>query len=221
MSEVVLNAVKREITGKKVQQLRREGKLPAVLYGHIAKSIPITLDAKEASAILSNLSSSSLVTIDVEGEKHSALVRDKDRDFIKGNLLHVDFHVVSLTEKIKANVSIEQIGVSPAVNDFSGVVVTEQFSVEVESLPGDLPEKIVIDLSTLKQIGDSIYVRDLDVPPNVEILQDPDDVVVLISSVVMEIEEEVEEEVEGESEVDLSGEPEVITKVRKEEEEED
>jgi large subunit ribosomal protein L25 len=212
MSEVTLNAVKREIIGKKVSGLRRQGKLPAVLYGHTIKATPITLDAKEAATVLSSLSSSSLVTIDLEGNKHSALVRDKDRNFIKGHLLHVDFQVVSLTEKIKADVSIEQIGLSPAVKDYSGVVVTELFAVEVESLPGDLPEKIVIDLSTLKHIGDSIFVRDLDVPANVVILQDPDEVVVLIAS------GQIEPELAGEpgTEVDLGKEPEVIVKVRKE-----
>ncbi len=213
MSEVTLNAVRREIIGKKVNSMRREGKLPAVLYGHTIKATPITLDAKEATTVLASLSSSSLVTIDLEGEKHSAIVRDKDRNFIKGHLLHVDFQVVSLTEKIRANVSIEQIGISPAVKDYSGVVVTELFSVEVESLPGDLPEKIVIDLSTLKLIGDSIFVRDLDVPAKVEIQQDPDEVVVLIASGQIEPESMVEPGLEA----DLGKEPEVIAKVRKEE----
>lgn len=216
MSEVILNAVKREITGKKVSHLRNEGKLPAVLYGHTIKATPITLDAKEASAVLSSLSSSSLVTIDLEGVKHAALVRDKDRNFIKGHLLHVDFQAVSLTEKIRANVSIEQIGVSPAVKDYSGVVVTELFSVEVESFPGDLPEKIVIDLSTLTHIGDAIYVKDLDIPAKVEILQDMAEVVVLIASGQTEVDLGLEPGVE----VDLGKEPEVIAKVRKEEIEE-
>ena len=207
--------IRRQVTGKKVHQLRREGKLPAVLYGHNIQSTPITLDAKEAATVLAALSSSSLVTIDLEGEKHSALVRDKDRNFIKGYLLHVDFQVVSLTEKIKANVSIEQTGISPAVKDYSGVVVTELFTVEVESLPSDLPEKIVIDLSNLKRIGDSIYVKDLEIPANVQVLQDPDEVVVLIAPGA------AEEITETEAVVDLGKEPEIIAKVRKEEADEE
>jgi large subunit ribosomal protein L25 len=216
MSEVLLPAVRRELTGKKVSQLRREGKLPAILYGHSINPTPITLDAKEATSILANLSSSSLVTIDLEGEKHSALVRDKARNFIRGNLLHVDFQVVSLNEKVKANVTIEQIGVSPAIKEYSGVVVTELFAVEVESLPADLPEKFVIDLSSLKEIGDAIYVKDLIIPENVQVLHNQEDLVVQVSAGAIEPEPEIGEEEEAELQ-----EPEVIARERSEEEAEE
>ena len=116
--------------------------------------------------------------------------------------------------KLRASVAIHLEGVSPAVKDFSGVVVNNLSEVEVESLPQYLPERIVVNIGQLKEIGDTIYVRDLVVPSEVTILQDMDEVVVNVSVTRAEIEEEevAEEEI---------SEPEVIERGKKEEEEEE
>ncbi|WP_299028783.1 50S ribosomal protein L25 [uncultured Thermanaerothrix sp.] len=213
MEKVVLKATRRNVTGKKVGALRRAGQLPAILYGHHFAPTPIALDLHEATKVLAGLKPSSLVTIELDGAQHAALIREKQRDFIKGTLLHVDFQVVSMTEKIRAEISLEFVGEAPAVRDFNGVLITNLEEVEVSSLPQDLPEKIVVDISGLAHIGDAIYVRDLTFPPNVECLEDPNEVVAVITG-------GAEEEVTEGEEVSLA-EPEVIERGKKAEEPEE
>lgn len=214
MEKVVIKATKRAVTGKHVATLRREGKLPGVLYGHNVSSVPITMDLKEASMILGKLSGSSIVTIDLDGQEHAALVREKQRDYIRSVLIHVDFQAVSLTEKLRTGVGIELVGVSPAVKDFNAMIVSGIEEVEVECLPQDLPEKFEVDISNLKEIGDSIYLRDIPVPQNVEFLTDPNELIAVAQFIKEEVvEEAVVEEVEA-----AGTEPEVIEKGKKEEE---
>ena len=211
MEKVVIEASKREVIGKQVRALRREGKLPGVIYGHNFTSQAISMDLREASRSLSSVSSSAIVTIMLDGTEHSVLVREKQRDFIRGTLKHVDFQVVSLTEKLRTKVGINLVGVSPAVKDYNGIVVTNLDELEVESLPQYLPEQIVIDISKLVHIGDGILVSDVVLDPNVQILDHPDEMIVVIQQ--SKTEEEVVESVEG------AEEPEVIEKGKKEEEE--
>lgn len=212
MAETVLEAKRRDVIGKQVRALRRQGRLPAILYGRNFAPVAITLDMREASRILPAITSSHLVKIALDGEKHTALVREKQRHPVQGTLRHVDFMVVSMTEKLRAEVMLELEGEAPAVKEFDGVVVTGVEVVSVESLPGDLPERIMVDLSGLANIGDSLHVRDLKVASGVEILTDPDEIIVVITAPAAE--ELPEPGLEG------APEPEVIERGRKEEEEE-
>ena len=207
MEEKVLNAEVRTVIGKQVKALRRQGGLPAVMYGHHFEPVSITLDAREASRLLAGITSSQLLTIKVGGEQHSVLVREKQRNPVRGNLIHVDFLAVSMTEKLRAMVIIATEGDAPAVRDFDGLVVSGVEQVEVQCLPKDLPERIIVDLSTLKAIGDAIYVRDLQLSSAVEILTDPNEMIVLVTAQTMEAEE-------GEY---VAAEPEIIEKGKKEE----
>lgn len=213
MEEIVLKADRRTVLGKQVKAIRREGKLPAVIYGHHIQPISIVLDLRDTSHSLMGLAPSTLVTVDVEGVKHRTLVREKQRNKITGTLLHVDFLAVSMTERLRAQVYIEIIGVAPAFKDFNGILVTGLDEIEVECLPRDLPERITADISNLLKIGDGIYVRDLAIPDGVKILEEPDAMVALITAQAAAEEEEVPvvEEVIGE-------EPEVIEHGKKEEE---
>ncbi len=213
MEKVVLHATKRKVTGKQVNALRRSGQLPGVIYGHNVDSTAISMDLHDATQLLNTLTGSSLVTIELEGKEHAALVREKQRDYIKGTLKHVDFQVVSLTEKIRTDVGIELVGSSPAVKDFNGVVVTSLDHLEVECLPQYLPERILVDIGKLAKIGDGIFVRDIQVPDQVEILDDPDEMLVIVTAQIAE--EEVVAPVEA-----VTEEPELIEKGKKEEEEE-
>ena len=217
MEKVILKATKRSVTGKHVENLRREGKLPAVLYGHNFDPQPITLDLREVTNTLNKLSSSSLVTIDLNGVEHSVLVREKQRDYIKNVLIHVDFQKVSLTEKLRTEVNIDLVGESSTVKDLNALVVSGIDSVEVECFPQDLPEKITVDISNLLKIGDAIYLKDIPVLPNVTFLSDPEELVAVIQVVKEEV-VEVIAPVEGEI---VEEEPEVIEKGKKEEEEEE
>lgn len=210
MEKAVINATRRTVTGKKVGALRRDGKLPAVIYGHKIETTPVTLDKRDATRVLHRLTASSLVTINFEGKEHAALVREKQRDYILGDLLHVDFQVVSLTEKIRATVSVELVGIAPAVKEYNGIVLTGLEALEVESLPQNLPERFVVDISKLTKIGDSIHVRDIQAGDKVEVLTDPDEMIVNITGGAKE--EEITEEEAG------AEEPEVIERGKKEEE---
>ncbi len=213
MEETLLKAVHRNVIGKQVKALRREGMLPAVLYGKHIDPIPLSLDAREADRVLSNISLSTLVTIDLEGNRYPALIRERQRNVIAGNIIHVDFLAITMSEKLRANVAIEFEGEAPATLDLGGYLVTGVSELAVECLPSDLPERVLVDVSGLKEIGDTIYVRDIVVPDNVEILDEPDTMVVLIASRAVPVEEEEEEELEEELE-----EPKVIERGRREEE---
>ena len=177
MEKVVLQAEKRDVVGKQIKALRRSGKLPAVIYGRHTEPINVSLDAHNASLVLGRLTSSSLVTIQVDGTEYPTLVREKQRDYIKNRLLHVDFLAVSLNETIRATVIVNFVGVSMAVKDYNAVFVVNLPSLEVECLPTDLPEKVDVDISILARPGDGIRVRDVHVSDKVRILDDPDTMV--------------------------------------------
>ena len=215
MEKVVIEATKRTVIGKQVNTLRRESKLPGIIYGSKIDPIAITMDLKQATRVLNNTTSSSVITINVEGTEYAALVREKQRDVLRNLFIHADFQAVSQTEKIRAAVNIEMVGHAPAVKDYNGVVVEGVNAINVESLPKDLPERFTVDLSVLKEIGDSISVKDIAIPDGVEVLDSPDEMIILITSPAAE---EVEEEVVGE---EGEEEPEVIEKGKKEEGEEE
>jgi large subunit ribosomal protein L25 len=209
MEKIVLKATRRTDV-KSARTLRTEGVLPAVMYGHHFASTAIALNAHEVAMKLARLSSSAIINIDLEGETHAALVRERQKDFIRNVYIHIDFQVVSLTEKIRTTVGIHLDGLAPAVKDYSGVVVTNIDKIEVEALPMNLPERIMVDVSTLTHIGDAIHVRDLVVGEGVTVLEDEGEIVVVISATKEEVEPVVAEAVE----------PEVIERGKKEEEEE-
>ena len=215
MEKVVLKAVKRDVSGKQVKALRREGKLPAVIYGRHTEPVNIVLEAHAASLALAKASSSTLVTVDVDGKEYPVLVREKQRDFIKNRLLHVDFLAVSLTEKLRATVSLNFVGVSPAVKDFNAVFVHNLEQFHVECLPADLPEHIDIDISMLKRVGDAIRVGDIALSDKISVLENPDTVVCVASA------PKVEEVAAPEAAVPTAAEPELAVERGKKEEEEE
>jgi large subunit ribosomal protein L25 len=201
MEKMLIHATKRTVIGKQVGALRRAGKLPGVIYGHKVDPIVILMELKESTRVLNVATPSSVITIDVEGTEYAALIREKQRDYLRNLFIHVDFQAVSQTEKIRAKVDIVLTGVAPAVKDFSGVVFEGVSSIEVEALPKDLPERFIVDISNLKEIGNSISLRDIQIPANVEVLDDLDEMVVVISSPAAEEVEPVSEEVALEPEV--------------------
>jgi large subunit ribosomal protein L25 len=188
MEKVVLKATKRDVIGKQVGALRRAGKLPAVIYGRHTKPVNILLEARSAGVTLSKIGSSSLVTIDVDGKEYPTLVRERQRNYIKGGLIHVDFLAVSLTEKLKAEVRIELTGLSLAVKDADAVLVTGLHTLSVECLPEDLPDHVTVDISPLVKVGDSIHVRDITMGDKIRILDNPDEMIVNATYAKIEVE---------------------------------
>jgi large subunit ribosomal protein L25 len=217
MEKVILNADRRDVTGKKVKAMRREGKLPAVIYGHGIDSTAITLDAREANKVLAGVGASTLITIDLEGEEYSVLVRSRQNHVLRRHLLHVDFQALSMTETVRASVALvlgdEE---APAIKEYGAMIITGVESLEIECLPTDLIDRIVVDVTSLESIGDSILVKDLPMPDGITILDDPETMVVVATAPAAEEVEEEEEELEFEEGM----EPEVIGEAEEEEVEE-
>jgi large subunit ribosomal protein L25 len=203
MEKPTIKATKRTVIGKQVRALRRQGQLPGVIYGHKMEPTAISMDSRDASITILRLTSSSIVTIELEGKQIPALLREKQKNYIKNVLTHVDFQAVSMTEKIRTYVSLHFHGTAPAVKEFQAAVVTNMEEIEVEALPANLPERIEVDLGKLAALGDAIHVRDLVVDSKVEVLSDPDDVIVVATATREETADETTGEVAAEPELSV------------------
>jgi large subunit ribosomal protein L25 len=217
METLELKAEVRETTGRHVKQLRREGLVPAVLYGRTTQSTLLQVEAKSLHKVLREAGTHQLISLQVSNEKPlMALARDIQRDIVKRNYLHVDFYAVTMDKKVIAQVPLIIEGVAPAVKDKGGILTQGLDEIEIECLPKDLISAIEVNVEDLAEYNDSLTVADLSVPSSVTILSDPDSMVVKIEPPRMEEEiEAIEEEV-----VEVSAEPEVLTEAREEKEEE-
>ena len=215
MEQIELKMMPRSVKGKQVSALRRSGYVPAVLYGRRAEPVSLQANDRELMRVLMRASSSRLVTLTIEGnpEPRMALVREVQREPIKGTLLHVDFYGVSMTEKITVEIPIRFEGTSMAAARNEGVLTYGNDAIEIECLPGDLIDTITVDLSGLLKVGDAIHVSDLKVSDKVKILSNPDDLVVRVTHLAAE-----ESEVPGGAAAVTATEPEVIKKGKTEEE---
>jgi large subunit ribosomal protein L25 len=216
METIELTVAPRSVTGKQVSALRRSGTVPAVLYSRHLEPTHLQANDRELMRVLVRAGGSRLVTLKIEGqaEPQMALVREIQREPIKGHLLHVDFYGVSMTERITVEVPIHFTGTSPAAARNEGVLNYGSDTIEIECLPGDLIDSVSVDLSNLVKVGDVIHVGELQVPGTIEVLTDPDELVVRVSHIAAEEVEEVAPVVEA-----TIAEPEVIKKGKAEEEE--
>jgi len=193
METVTLTAEVRNTIGKQVKALRREGILPAVMYGVGVEPLPLGLDEKVASRVLANVSGSTLIDLKVGKDTHKVLVREFQRDVIRRDILHVDFLVVAMDVVIRAVVPVVLLGEAPAVEDFEGVLVSGLSEIEVEALPSDLPEQLSVNLESLATMSDVITVGDIVLGERVTLVTDPDET---IANVIAQVIEEEPEEVE-------------------------
>jgi large subunit ribosomal protein L25 len=196
--KVELKAQRRTVLGRQVKQLRREGWVPGVMYGHGFDSVSLQFEEHSLERLLSHVGGSQIVSIKVAGQKgpEMALVRDVQRDVIKGTILHVDLYRVQMTERLTAEIPLVIIGDSPVIRQHEGILLQGISAIEVECLPGDLVDEIAVDLSDLEEIGQGVYVRDLAIPSGIEVLTDTDEMIVRI--VPLEEEEVIEEMLEEE-----------------------
>lgn len=202
MKEIELRAQKREVMGKQVKQLRRQGVVPAILYGHGTEPLPLQTEERSLRRVLERVGSHHLITLRVgdDEEPRMTLAREVQLDPITNALLHVDFYEVVMTEKITTEVPLVFIGQSPVVERREGVLVRGLDSVEVECLPSNLIESIEVNLEDLAEIDQAMLVGDLTVDADVEILTDKEEVVAQILP-LREVEEVVEEVVPSEVEI--------------------
>ena len=172
-----LSVQPRTIVGKKVRTLRREGLIPAELYGHGVKNVHLSVPAKEFGKVFKEAGATTVITLNVGKEKHAVMIHEVLHDRVLSHVVHVDFHEVRMDEKIRAHVPVEFVGESPAVKEFAAIINKALAEIEVEAFPQDIPHSFIVDLAVLDVIDKSIYVKDLVVPKGVELDIDPETVI--------------------------------------------
>ncbi len=172
----------RSVTGKQVAALRREGTVPAVVYGHGVATVPIEVNEKQFLSTFEAAGESSLIDLAIGEEAPvKVLIHDIQSDPRNGRILHVDFYRVRMTEKITTDIKLVFTGVSPAVKEQGGVLVKNLTDVKVRCLPQDLLPEIPVDITALKGFEDRITITDLHLPSTIEVLGSTDDVVASVT----------------------------------------
>lgn len=195
MQAISLKAQLREVTGKKVRKLRKEGLLPVGVYGKDVKSVALSVGTSDFMKVYEKAGETGLVELKYDSTTLPVLIANVQIHSVTRLPLHAEMHAVKLTEKIKANVPVELLGESPAVASGAGVLLQTLSEVEVEALPAELPEKIEVDVTTLTEIGLAVTVGQLKIPKGVEVLSPAEEVVVKVASAVSE---ETKKELEAE-----------------------
>jgi len=192
MDKIVVKLSPRTVTGKKTRFLRREGVTPCHVFGHNLKSETLQATTAELERVVGVAGNTRLVALETEGQKpRMAFIREVQRTPVGGNLFHVDFYQVNMNEPITAEIPLRLVGEAPALKTKGRILVHPFGHVEVESLPGDLPASIPVDISVLKELHDAIHVRDIRVESEVKVLSDPDQLVAKVSEISIKAEEVV------------------------------
>lgn len=197
MKHPQLKAELRTVLGKKVKKLRREGILPANVYGKGLSSKAIQVDVADFQKVYKEVGDTGLIDLAVDGKSKPVLVKSMHKNFALNVPLHVDFYQVNLKVAVKAIVPVVLTGEAQAVTEKAGVLLQNVSEVEVEALPDKLPENIEVNVEGLAAVGDQITVGDLKVADDVTIITDPSQTVVKIAELTVE-EPEPEEAPEGE-----------------------
>jgi large subunit ribosomal protein L25 len=180
MDKINITARIRDPKTEKPGQTRRSDEIPAVVYGKGKDNVVLALPKGEFERAYREAGHSAIVGLEVDGKNKKALIQEVEVHSVSGNILHVDFYEVSMTEKITTTVPLKFIGDSPAVLDQNGTLITNKSEIEIECLPMDLPHEIEVDLSVLTDFEASIHISDIKVSDKVEI---KDEVEELIASV--------------------------------------
>lgn len=210
MDKISLSATERTELGKRVKKLRQQGILPAVVYGHGAKPKAVSIDRKLAERVFAIAGTNKIVGLKVGDSKDSnVLFHETQHDSRTGALTHADFYLVRMDEKIKTEVPLHFVGESTAVYQLEGTLLKNLEVLEIEALPGDLPESIEVDIAILDDFEKAIHVSDLVIPKGVTLLTDPEELVTKVeeprtdeemaeldAEVVEELPEGAEEETE-------------------------
>ncbi len=195
MADVQLTVDPRTVTGKKVKALRRQGIVPAHLYGRGTESLALQAQTQTITSLLRTAGRNAIIDLQIngEGEPRPVVLRGVQRNPVTDELLHIDFFQISLTEKLRAEVPLVLTGDAPAVNVYSGVLLQSLDHIAVEALPRDVPEQIEVDVSGLDALDAALFVRDLNIPANVEVLVDADQMVAKVEPPRIAAEIEAEE----------------------------
>ena len=181
MEQLVLKATKRTETGKAAaKRLREIGNLPAVMYNHQGEATMLSVNESEFTKVWKQATKTTIICLDVDGTKYQAFIKDTEYDINSNRNLHVDFHVIEDTQKLRATIKVQTSGTPVGVRE-GGVLMTTGISIKIECLPKDLPVRIVADIDPIK-IGETFYVKDLKLADGIKLLTNPDAVVVSVRS---------------------------------------
>ncbi len=187
MEALKLEAKKRDVVGKQVKQLREEGVIPAVVYGHGVEAKNITVDFRAFEKALRQAGESSLVDLVINGDEAvKVLIQDVQYDPLKSRAIHADFRQVNMKEKLEADVILKLVGEAPAVKALGAILVRNLNAVTVRCLPQYLVHEIEVDLGTLKNFDDSIKVGDITPPEGMEFMNGPEELIVLAQQPISE-----------------------------------
>lgn len=211
MEGLTLQANKRDILGKKSRFLRREGITPAHLFGHGLESLSLQCDTAKLQRIIAQAGTTRLFTLEIEEDKQprSVFIREIQREACTRALLHVDFYQVQAKEKIRVSIPIVMVGEAPAAKQKGRNLIHGVTSLSIECLPDKVPPKIEVDLSSLMEVEQAIYVRDITLGPDITLITELEQLVVKVSEARVEkVEEKVVEEVAAEVTAEVAPEPE-------------
>jgi large subunit ribosomal protein L25 len=192
MSNLRLKASNRTVFGKSNGSLRRQGITPIHVFGNGIESLSLQCDSNEIKKIISHEGATRLIDIQIEKEKNprSVFIREIQRDSLNGQLLHVDFYQVNKSEKMTAEIPIIFVGEAPAVKSKDNLMEHQLTHIEIEAYPDKMPPHIEIDISNLKQAGDTIHVKDIKFARDISTTADPDQIVVKIIKIKVAAEPE-------------------------------
>ena len=188
-----LKAETRVVAEERAKNLRRDGMIPAVIYGQGNNTL-MKVENLALRRVLREAGTTNLIDINVDNETHTVVVKEVQSHVTRGDLIHVDFFEVDMQAKIIVDAELSPVGIAAPVTDGLGTTALVLYSVQIESMPEDMISQIEVDMSLIENPDDMIYVRDLPIPPGIEVLTDPDAVVVRFE--YTPIEEEEEEEVD-------------------------
>jgi len=182
---------KRNVSGK-LDALRASGKLPAVFYGPKEVSTPVTMSLIDFKKVWKQAGESSVVILkDEKGNEHESLIHEVDVHPLTGEPRHADFYVIEKGKKVQVAIILTFTGVSPAVKDKAGILVKVHRDVEIEAAPRDLPREIIVDISKLVELNDTIHAKDLVLPKGVELKIPADEVIASVTEAKEEVVETV------------------------------
>lgn len=192
MQELKIKASKRDVLGKRTRFLRREGKTPAHLFGRSLESIALQCDTTELKKIIARAGTTRIISLDVEGDKEpkNVFLREIQKNALTRELLHVDFYQVRKDEKMTMDVPIVLIGEAPALKGKGRILSRGTTVLSLECLPEKVPPQIEVDISTLLELDDSIFIKDIQLDPEITVNDDPELLVVKVSEITIRVEEE-------------------------------
>ncbi len=216
MSEMTITASTRTISGRKTNQLRAEGEVPAVMYGFETEPTSLKLDRNNLERLLSKAGTSTVIKLDVEGSAHDVLIQEIQRHPISDDITHADFRRVDMSKKVEASISITLEGEAPAVKALGGTLLQSLEEIEVVALPSALMKEITVSVESLETFDDVLRVSDLKMPEGIELITDAEKAIASVQPPRSEEEmEALDEAVDG----DVSNVE--VTSEKKDEESED